>query len=133
MPSISCSISTKRLNVIVSDAAAITPPHATSDIQAMTMWCIAKPQIDFYQRLRSPLQDLHLLPGLSTTRWVKRTGRWHLKKCKALVEIYMLTNRKNLIINMKTAQDHQRIDGGYLLVTHDISRLIPRIALCVWR
>lgn len=118
---------------IVSDAAAITLPTQLL-ISGDDYVVHRQPQIDFYQRLRSPLKELHLLRAFITTRWVKRTGRRHLKKCKALLVVYMLTSRKNLIISMKTAQDHQRIDGGSFLVDPcHYRRLIWRIALCVRR
>ncbi len=78
---------------IVSDAAAITLPTQLL-ISGDDYVVHRQPQIDFYQRLRSPLKELHLLPGFITTRWVKRTGRRHLKKCKALLVVYMLTSRK---------------------------------------
>lgn len=53
-----------------------------------------QPQIDFYQRLRSPLKELHLLPGFYHDTLGEEKGRRHLKKCKALLVAYMLTSRK---------------------------------------
>ncbi len=120
---------------IVSDAAAITLSTLSTQllISGDDYVVHRQPQIDFYQRLRSPLKELHLLPGFyhDTLGEENRAGRRHLKKCKALSAVYMLTSRKNLIISMKTAQDHQRIDGGSFLVDPcRYRRLIWRIALC---
>ena len=47
---------------IVSDAAAITLPTQLL-ISGDDYVVHRQPQIDFYQRLRSPLKELHLLPG----------------------------------------------------------------------
>lgn len=49
---------------IVSDAAAITLPTQLL-ISGDDYVVHRQPQIDFYQRLRSPLKELHLLPLLS--------------------------------------------------------------------
>lgn len=47
---------------IISDAAAITLPTQLL-ISGDDYVVHRQPQIDFYQRLRSPLKELHLLPG----------------------------------------------------------------------
>ncbi len=115
---------------IIRDAAAITLPTQLL-ISGDDYVVHRQPQIDFYQRLRSPLKDCICCQAFITTRWVKRTGRRHLKKCKALLVVYMLTSHKNLIISMKTALDHQRIAGGSFQVDPcHYRRLIWRIALC---
>lgn len=66
---------------IIRDAAAITLPTQLL-ISGDDYVVHRQPQIDFYQRLRSPLKELHLLRAFITTRWVKRTGRRHLKNAK---------------------------------------------------
>lgn len=100
---------------IIRDAAAITLPTQLL-ISGDDYVVHRQPQIDFYQRLRSPLKELHLLPGFYHDTLGEENRALAFEKCKALLVVYMLTNRKNLIISMKTAQDHQRIDGGYFLV-----------------
>ncbi|WP_137486037.1 serine aminopeptidase domain-containing protein, partial [Escherichia coli] len=47
---------------IVSDAAAFTLPRQLL-LSGDDYVVHRQPQIDFYQRLRSPLKELHLLPG----------------------------------------------------------------------
>lgn len=47
---------------IVSDASAITLPVQLL-VSGDDFVVHRQPQIDFYQRLRSPLKELHVLPG----------------------------------------------------------------------
>ncbi len=59
------------------------------------MWCTANRRLIFYQRLRSPLKELHLLPGFyHDTLGEENRAQAFEKKCKALSAAYMLTNRK---------------------------------------
>lgn len=90
-----------------------------------------QPQIDFYQRLRSPLKELHLLPGFYHDTLGEENRAQAFEKMQSFISRLYANKSQNLIISMKTAQDHQRIDGGSFLVDPcRYRRLIWRIALC---
>ncbi|XPE55951.1 serine aminopeptidase domain-containing protein [Shigella flexneri] len=92
---------------IIRDAAAITLPTQLL-ISGDDYVVHRQPQVDFYQRLRSPLKELHLLPGFYHDTLGEETGRWHLKKCKAIVGLYANKSQK-FDYGVKTAQDRQRM------------------------
>lgn len=115
---------------IIRDAAAITLPTQLL-ISGDDYVVHRQPQIDFYQRLRSPLKELHLLPGFYHDTLGEENRAQAFEKMQSFIRRLYANKSQNLIISMKTALDHQRIAGGSFQVDPcHYRRLIWRIALC---
>jgi len=70
---------------IVSDAAAITLPTQLL-VSGEDYVVHRKPQLDFYQRLRSPLKELHVLPGLYHDTLGERDRHIAFDKMRAFID-----------------------------------------------
>lgn len=87
---------------IVSDAAAITMPVQLL-VSGDDFVVHRQPQIDFYQRLRNPLKELHVLPGFYHDTLGRKTGIWRSTKCVISLPPYMLCHCSVLITATKIA------------------------------
>lgn len=70
---------------IVSDAAAITLPTQLL-VSGEDYVVHRKPQLDFYQRLRSPLKELHVLPGFYHDTLGERDRQLAFSKMRAFID-----------------------------------------------
>ncbi|WP_156292509.1 bifunctional alpha/beta hydrolase/class I SAM-dependent methyltransferase [Serratia oryzae] len=70
---------------IVSDAAAITLPTQLL-VSGEDYVVHRKPQLDFYQRLRSPLKELHVLPGFYHDTLGERDRQLAFDKMRAFID-----------------------------------------------
>ncbi|VXC55287.1 putative hydrolase [Enterobacterales bacterium 8AC] len=70
---------------IVSDAAAITLPTQLL-VSGEDYVVHRKPQLDFYQRLRSPLKELHVLPGFYHDTLGERDRQLAFDKIRAFID-----------------------------------------------
>lgn len=118
---------------IVSDAAAITLPTQLL-ISGDDYVVHRQPQIDFYQRLRSPLKELHLLPGFYHDTLGKENRAQAFEKMQSFIS-RLYANKSQKFDYQHEDRTGPSADRWRLLLVDPCHyrRLIWRIALCVRR